>query len=89
MTILIIYIVIFIAAFYIVRAVSSMSKSRDDFTSLKTVTFGDESAVIPNRAASVISVFAIFVIWAAFTGSKLIPFHVPGPFIGEFSFPVV
>ena len=86
MTILIIYITIFVAAFYIVKAVSSKSKSRDDFTSLKTVTFGDESAVIPNRAASVISVFAIFVIWAAFTGSKLIPFHVPGPFIGEFSF---
>ena len=86
MTILIIYIVIFIAAFYIVRAVSSMSKSREDFTSLKTVTFGDESAVTPNRAASIISVFAIFAIWAAFTGSKLIPFHVPGPFIGELSF---
>ena len=86
MTILIIYIIIFVAAFYIVKAVNSKSKSRDDFISLKTVTFGDESAVIPNRAASVISVFAIFVIWAAFTGSKLIPFHVPGPFIGEFSF---
>ena len=38
MTILIIYVVIFIAAFYIVKAVSSMSKSREDFTSLKTVT---------------------------------------------------
>ena len=86
MTILIIYIVIFIAAFYIVKAVSSMSKSREDFTSLKTVTFGDESAVTPNRAASIISIVAIFAIWAAFTGSKLIPFHVPGPFIGEFSF---
>jgi taurine transport system permease protein len=86
MTILIIYIIIFIAAFYIVKAVSSMSKSREDFTSLKTVTFGDESAVTPNRVASIISIVAIFAIWAAFTGSKLIPFHVPGPFIGEFSF---
>ena len=36
----------FCCCFYIVKAVSSMSKSRDDFTSLKTVTFGDESAVI-------------------------------------------
>jgi taurine transport system permease protein len=86
MTILIIYIIIFIAAFYIVKVVGSMTKPRDDFTSLKTVTFGDESAVTPNRVASIISIVAIFAIWAAFTGSKLIPFHVPGPFIGEFSF---
>jgi len=77
---------IFIAAFYAVKFFTSFGKSRDDFTSLKTVTFGDESAVTPNRAASIISVFAIFAIWAAFTGSKLIPIHVPGPFIGEFSF---
>ena len=86
MTILIIYILIFIAAFYIVKAVSSMRKSRDDFTSLKTVTFGDESAVMPNRAASIISIVAIFAIWGSFTGSKLTPIHVPGPFIGELSF---
>ena len=86
MTILIIYIVIFIVAFYAVKLVSSMRTSSEDFTSLKTVTFGDESAVSPNRAASIISVFSIFLIWAAFTGSKLIPFHVPGPFIGELSF---
>ena len=86
MTILLIYIVIFIVAFYAVKLVSSMRTSSEDFTSLKTVTFGDESAVSPNRAASIISVFSIFLIWAAFTGSKLIPFHVPGPFIGEFGF---
>ena len=29
-----------------------MRTVKDDFTSLKTVTFGDESAVSPNRAAS-------------------------------------
>ena len=86
MTILIIYILIFIAAFYLVKIVSSMRAVKDDFTSLKTVTFGDESAVSPNRAASIISVIAIFAIWAAFTGSKYIPVHVPGPFIGELSF---
>jgi len=86
MTILIFYIIIFIAAFYIVKLATSFTKSQDDFTSLKTVTFGDESAVSPNRAASIISVIAIFAIWAAFTGSKLIPIHVPGPFIGELTF---
>jgi len=86
MAILIFYIIIFVAAFYIVKIATSFTKSQDDFTSLKTVTFGDESAVSPNRAASFISVIAIFAIWAAFTGSKLIPIHVPGPFIGELTF---
>ena len=61
-------------------------KARHDFTSLKTVTFGDESAVSPNRAASIISVVVIFVIWGAFTGSVLVPIHVPGPFVGDTSF---
>jgi taurine transport system permease protein len=59
---------------------------RNDFTSLKTVTFGDESAVRPDRAASVISILALFLIWGAFTGSKFVPLHVPGPFIGDTSF---
>jgi len=59
---------------------------RHDLTSLKTVTFGDESAVYSNRIASVISIIAIFLIWGAFTGSRLTPIHVPGPFIGEANF---
>ena len=58
MAILIFYIIIFVAAFYIVKIAASFTKSQDDFTSLKTVTFGDESAVSPNRAASIISVIA-------------------------------
>jgi taurine transport system permease protein len=59
-----------------------------DYTSLKTVTFGDESAVVSNTAASIISIVLIFVIWGAFTGSKLLPgfLHAPGPFVGENSF---
>lgn len=61
---------------------------RHDLTSLKTVTFGDESAVRSNRFASVISVMAIFLIWGAFTGSKIVPFHVPGPFLGDAAFRV-
>ncbi len=86
MAILLIYIVVFVAAFYAVKIVTKTTTSKKDYTSLKTVTFGDESAVSPNRAASIISVLSIFMIWAAFTGSKLIPFHVPGPFIGELNF---
>jgi len=81
-----IYITIFVAAFLAVRAFTSMRESRHDFTSLKTVTFGDESAVRPTRAASVISVLSIFLIWGAFTGSVISPIHVPGPFLGETSF---
>ena len=86
MIILVIYIVLFVGAWLAVSAVRRMMQPKHDFTSLKTVTFGDESAVTPDRAASVISVLVIFLIWGAFTGSKLVPFHVPGPFIGETSF---
>ena len=86
MAILLIYIIVFVAAFYVVHLVTKMMTAQKDYTSLKTVTFGDESAVSPNRPASIISVLAIFMIWGAFTGSKLMPFHAPGPFIGETSF---
>ena len=88
MAILLIYIIVFIIAFYVVHLVTKMMTAQKDYTSLKTVTFGDESAVSPNRPASIISVLAIFMIWGAFTGSKLMPFHAPGPFIGETSLPI-
>lgn len=86
MIILLIYIAIFVGAFFAVKFVTSRMEARHDFTSLKTVTFGDESAVTPNRAASIISIVAIFLIWGAFTGSKLTPIHAPGPFVGDTSF---
>lgn len=89
MTILLIYIAIFAGAFFIVKFITSRLEARQDFTSLKTVTFGDESAVTANRAASVISVIAIFLIWGAFTGSKLTPIHAPGPFTGDGAFEYV
>jgi len=86
MMILLIYVAIFAVAFVAVRlAVSRMAKAHD-FISLKTVTFGDESAVRADRAASVISVVAIFLIWGAFTGSKWVPIHAPGPFVGDTGF---
>ena len=86
MTVLLFYVALFAGAFFLVKFIRKGMQSRHDFTSLKTVTFGDESAVSPDRAASIISVLVIFVIWAAFTGSKLFPLHVPGPFTGETSF---
>ena len=79
----VIYAAIFVAAFLVVRLIASRA-SRHDFTSLKTVTFGDESAVRSNRAASVISILTLFLLWGMFTGSKLVPsfLHAPGPFEG-------
>ena len=80
MIILFIYIAIFVAAMIGYKMISGFLTKKDDFTSLKTVTFGDESAVISNRAASVISIVAIFLIWGSFTGSKIVPsfLHVSG-----------
>lgn len=84
MMILMIYVAIFVASFFAVRyGVKRMMNSAADFTSLKTVTFGDESAVRPDRWASVISVVTIFLLWGAFTGSKWAPVHAPGPFVGD------
>ena len=60
MAILLIYIVVFVVAFYLVNTATKMMTAQKDYTSLKTVTFGDESAVSPNRPASIISVFSYF-----------------------------
>ena len=86
MMILLIYIAIFIAAFFIFKWLVAAWVARKDITSLKTVTFGDESAVTPNRFASVVSVVTIFLLWGAFTGSSWVPIHAPGPFVGDTSF---
>ncbi|MEM9426279.1 MAG: ABC transporter permease subunit [Pseudomonadota bacterium] len=86
MIIFLIYVAIFIAAFFIVRFIVGRMGQIRDFTSLKTVTFGDESAVTADRWASVISVITIFLLWGAFTGSSLVPIHAPGPFMGDTSF---
>ncbi|MEL6508899.1 MAG: ABC transporter permease subunit [Pseudomonadota bacterium] len=84
---LLIYVGIFIAAFFIVTKVVQKAVPQD-YTSLKTVTFGDESAVRPNRAAGIISILTIFLLWGIFTGSSLLPgfLHAPGPFEGTASF---
>lgn len=86
MTILIIYITIFLVAMIAYSQASKFITKARDFTSLKTVTFGDESAVTANRAASIISVVSIFLIWGAFTGSSLTPIHMPGPYVGDTTF---
>ncbi|WP_108484514.1 ABC transporter permease [Oceaniglobus ichthyenteri] len=88
MVIALIYVALFVGAYFAVHLVGRVRHHASDYTSLKTVTFGDESAVRPNRAASVISVLSIFLIWGAFTGSNWVPgfLHAPGPFIGTTEF---
>jgi taurine transport system permease protein len=85
MTVLVFYVALFVLSYVVVRMVRAR-RQRHDLTSLKTVTFGDESAITPDRAASVISILTVFVIWGAFTGSAWAPFHMPGPFRGETAF---
>jgi taurine transport system permease protein len=89
MMVLILYIAIFVGAFFAVRLIATRLTQRHDYTSLKTVTFGDESAVTPNRWASVISVVSIFLLWGAFTNSNWTPFHMPAPFVGDTEFTYV
>ncbi|SFA69175.1 taurine transport system permease protein [Poseidonocella pacifica] len=84
--ILIVYFALFFGAAAAVALIRRSMVSITDFRSLKTVTFGDESAVMPDRFASIISVVVVFLVWGAFTGSKLVPFHVPGPFLGTTAF---
>ncbi|HID68373.1 MAG TPA: ABC transporter permease subunit [Roseibacterium sp.] len=62
--------------------------SNSGLSSLKTVTFGDESAVVPDRRASVISIIALLFLWGTFTGSVIVPsfLHMPGPPLGLHTF---
>jgi len=90
MIIFILYISLFILFYFIYLFIEKwLSKQLTDknaYNERKTVTFGDESAVKPNRVASIFSIITLFLLWAAFTGSQLTPIHVPGPFTGDTSF---
>jgi taurine transport system permease protein len=82
------YIGIILATLAVWRVVKRSLTPKKDFGSLKTVTFGDESAVSSNFVASVVSVVLIFLIWGSFTGSRFVPsfLHMPGAFSGELTF---
>jgi taurine transport system permease protein len=82
------YVLLILLMMVIWSGVKRLLTPKHDYSSLKTVTFGDESAVTSNTVASVVSIVLIFVLWGAFTGSKLLPgfMHAPGPFSGEGSF---
>ncbi len=83
---LIVYVALFVISLLVVGWSTQKFFSKEDFTSLKTVTFGDESAVRANRIASVLSVLTIFVLWVAFTNSSLSLPKAPGPYAGQLSF---
>jgi energy-coupling factor transporter ATP-binding protein EcfA2 len=76
-TILAIYLAIIAAAWAAVHLIDGRLTRPKGIDQRKTVTFGDASAVRSSRAASVLSVAAIFLIWGAFTGSAWVPVHAP------------
>ena len=78
------YVLLIMLTLGIWRIVRRFMTPKQDFGALKTVTFGDESAVTSNSAASVISIVLIFVLWGSFTGSRWLPsvLHMPGAFQG-------
>jgi taurine transport system permease protein len=80
------YLAISGACYFLYGLYSRGREKAQGYTSLKTVTFGDESAVVPNRLASFAAVIAIFLLWGLATGSKILPFGLPGPFNGTTSF---
>ena len=82
------YIGLILLTLFVWRVVKRLLTPKQDFGSLKTVTFGDESAVSSNFAASVVSIVLILILWGSFTGSKILPsfLHMPGAFQGETEF---
>jgi taurine transport system permease protein len=77
MTILAIYLAIIAAAWLAVHVLDGRFAGARGIDQRKTVTFGDATAVRSSRAASILSVIAIFLIWGAFTGSAWVPVHAP------------
>ena len=84
--ILILYAAAFFGSFAILSRVFKSAFEKKGFTKLKTVTFGDESAVVANRLASIMSVVVVFWLWVAFTNSVIPLPKLPGPFAGDMSF---
>ena len=76
---------VFSSLFSFLYGLYANKKEQTGYGSLKTVTFGDESAVVANRFASILGVLTIFFIWTVATESKF-PIGLPGPANGDFQF---
>lgn len=84
--IFVLYLIAFFGSYLILSRLLTKYFQREGFNSLKTVTFGDESAVKANRIASVISILTVFWLWVAFTNSAIPLPKLPGPFQGDATF---
>ena len=85
---LVVYVGIILLTMFIYGFIKKLLTPKKDYGSLKTVTFGDESAVSSNTVASIVSIVLIYVLWASFTGSAWLPkfLHMSGPYTGESTF---
>ncbi|MGI9355856.1 MAG: ABC transporter permease [Rhizobiaceae bacterium] len=81
-----IYIAVSLICYAIWYFIWGRTAEKGDFVGRKTVTFGDESAITPNRVASFASVISLFLFWGVFTGSIISPLHVPAPYEGRAEF---
>ena len=73
--------------YFVWNLIANKREQMRGYGSLKTVTFGDESAVSANRVASIAGVITVFLIWAVATGSSLLgPISLPKPFTGQTQF---
>ena len=86
MTLLLIYILLFTVAFLAYRRFAPALERRSGIDRQKTIRFGDAAAIRSSRIASVLSIVTLFFLWGLFTGSQLLPFHLPAPFEGKTSF---
>ncbi len=84
--VLLLYTIAFFGTYLIASRLLKSYFQRTGFNKLKTVTFGDESAVTANRIASIVSIMTVFWLWVAFTNSVIPLPKLPGPFQGEVEF---
>ncbi|MEM7439683.1 MAG: ABC transporter permease [Pseudomonadota bacterium] len=84
--VLALYVGAFFGSFFLAKRLYSSAFEKKGFNRLKTVTFGDESAITANRVASVVSVITVFWLWVAFTNSVIPLPKFPGPFLGDATF---
>ena len=80
------YLIVSGTCFFLWNFWDSRHERRQGYSSLKTVTFGDESSVTANRIASIAGVVTIFLIWCLATGSSWLPVSLPKPFTGPAAF---
>ena len=84
--VLFLYLAAFFGSYLILSRLLKSFFQREGFNKLKTGTFGDESAVVANRIASVLSIVTVFMLWVAFTNSSIPLPKLPGPFSGDVTF---